>query len=164
MDRVDIITTTFGKALGGAIGGCISARQEIVDLLRQRARPYLFSNALMPAVVNATMKAIDLLSTTERRDRLESMSTWWRQSLIDAGFELKEGNTPIVPIMLYDAKIAQAFSQKLYEKGVYAMGFFYPVVPQGQARIRTQISASHTPEILQEALDIFIAVRDELNQ
>lgn len=159
MDKVDIITTTFGKALGGATGGCVSARKEIVDLLRQRGRPYLFSNALMPAVVNATLKAIDLLTeSTKRRDKLESLTTFWRKGLEEAGFDLKEGNTPIVPIMLYNARLAQNFSKDLYEEGVFAIGFFYPVVPKGEARIRTQMSAALDQDQLEKALQAFVKV------
>lgn len=158
-NKVDIITTTFGKALGGATGGCIAAKKEIVALLKQRARPYLFSNSVMPAVVTATLKVLDLLSaSTARRDHLEKMTAFWRKGLTDAGFELKPGNTPIVPVMLYDAKLAQEFSRDLYDGGVFAVGFFYPVVAKGQARIRTQISAAHTQTELEKALATFIAV------
>lgn len=157
LDKVDIITTTFGKALGGASGGCIAAHKEIVELLKQRARPYLFSNSLMPAIVMATLKVLDLLSqTTERRDKLEGLTQFWREGLADAGFELKSGNTPIVPIMLHDEGLAQNFSRELFTRGVFAVGFFYPVVPKGQARIRTQISAGHEKKQLEQALDIFI--------
>jgi glycine C-acetyltransferase len=159
MDKIDIITTTFGKALGGATGGCISGRKEIVELLKQRARPYLFSNALMPAVVNSTLKVLELLSkSTKRRDKLENLTKFWRESLKEAGFDLKEGNTPIVPIMLYDAKLAQTISKDLYEEGVFAVGFFYPVVPKGEARIRTQMSASLSIQDLKKAVDVFIKV------
>ncbi len=159
MDKVDIITTTFGKALGGATGGCVAGRKEIVELMKQRGRPYLFSNSLMPAVVYATLKVIDLLSETgERRERLMQLTQFWRKSLLSAGFDVKAGNTPIVPIMLYDAKLAQAFSRDLGEKGVYAIGFFYPVVAQGQARIRTQLSAALAQEDLEKALDVFVAI------
>ena len=163
MDKVDIITTTFGKALGGATGGVVAARKEIVAILKQRARPYLFSNALMPAVVAATIKVLGILSqTTERRDKLETLTNSWRQSLTEAGFDLKPGNTPIVPIMLYDAKIAQQFSRRLFEEGIFAVGFFYPVVPQGQARIRTQISAALEPADLEKAVAAFTKVGKEL--
>lgn len=159
MDKVDIITTTFGKALGGATGGCISGRKEIIELLKQRARPYLFSNSLMPGVVAATLKVVDILSSsTERRDTLESNTKFWRESLTKAGFDLKPGNTPIIPIMLYDAKLAQSFSKDLYNEGVFAVGFFYPVVAKGQARIRTQMSAALTKEDLNKALDVFIKI------
>lgn len=159
MDRVDIITTTLGKALGGATGGCVSGKREIVEMMKQRARPYLFSNALMPAVVQASLKVLDILeSSTERRDKLEILTTQWRQWLTEVGFDLKPGNTPIVPVMLYDAKVAQAFSKDLYNEGVFAVGFFYPVVPQGQARIRTQISASLDLTLLEKARDAFVSV------
>jgi glycine C-acetyltransferase len=162
MDKVDIITTTFGKALGGATGGCIAARAEIVALLKQRGRPYLFSNALMPAVTSATNKVLDILSeTTERRDKLERLTTFWRKSLAEAGFDLKPGNTPIVPIMLYDAKVAQEFSRRLFTEGVFAVGFFYPVVPKGEARIRTQISAALEIVDLEKALAAFIKVNKD---
>jgi glycine C-acetyltransferase len=163
MDKVDIITTTLGKALGGATGGCVAAKKEIVDLLKQRGRPYLFSNALMPAVVYGSLKVIELLSsTTERRDKLESLTTYWREALAAAGFDLKTGNTPIVPIMLYNAKLAQKFSRMLYEQGVYAVGFFYPVVAKGQARIRTQISAALEKDHLDRALKSFTDIGGEL--
>ncbi|MGA1740443.1 MAG: glycine C-acetyltransferase, partial [Methylophilaceae bacterium] len=155
-DKVDIITTTFGKALGGAMGGSISGPKEIIQLLRQKARPYLFSNALMPAIVAGTIRALDLVQeANEDREHLIAMSSWWKNELVAAGFDIKEGSTPIVPIMLYDSKLAQSFSKKLFEYGVYAVGFFFPVVPKDQARIRTQISSSHTKEQLQEALEIF---------
>ena len=162
-DKVDIITTTFGKALGGAMGGSISGPKEIIQLLRQKARPYLFSNALMPAIVAGTIRALDLVQdANEDREHLMAMSSWWKNELVSAGFDIKEGNTPIVPIMLYDSKLAQSFSKKLFEYGVYAVGFFFPVVPKNQARIRTQISSSHTKEQLQEALKIFKKVKTEL--
>ena len=164
MQDIDIITTTFGKALGGATGGCISAKKEIVDLLRQKARPYLFSNSVMPAVVNATIKVIDLLNKdTSARDILEKNSLYWRNSLIDLGFDIKEGNTPIVPIMLYDAVLAQNFSKALYDEGVLAIGFFFPVVAKGQARIRTQISAGLERSDIDKALNIFKKVGKSLN-
>jgi len=162
-DKVDIITTTFGKALGGAMGGSISGPKEIIQLLRQKARPYLFSNALMPAIVAGTIRAIELVQEADKdREHLIAMSSWWKNELIAAGFDIKEGNTPIVPIMLYDSKLAQSFSKKLFEYSVYAVGFFFPVVPKDQARIRTQISASHTKEQLQQALEIFKKVKKEL--
>jgi glycine C-acetyltransferase len=162
IDKVDIITTTFGKALGGAMGGSISGPKEIIQLLRQKARPYLFSNALMPAIVAGTIRALDLVQEANKdREHLIAMSSWWKNELLAAGFDIKEGNTPIVPIMLYDSKLAQSFSKKLFEYGVYAVGFFFPVVPKDQARIRTQISASHTTEQLQEALEIFKKVKTE---
>ena len=163
MDRVDIITTTLGKALGGATGGCISGRKEMIELLKQRGRPYLFSNALMPAVVMASLKVLELLSqSTERRDHLERMTEFWRAGLEEAGFTLKPGNTPIIPVMLGDASLSQQFSRELYQEGVFAVGFFYPVVPKGEARIRTQISASHTQVQLERALDAFVRVGRKL--
>jgi len=162
-DKVDIITTTFGKALGGAMGGSISGPKEIIQLLRQKARPYLFSNALMPAIVAGTIRALDLVQEANKdREHLIAVSSWWKNELSAAGFDIKEGNTPIVPIMLYDSKLAQSFSKRLFDYGVYAVGFFFPVVPKDQARIRTQISASHTTEQLQEALEIFKKVKTEL--
>jgi len=162
-EKVDIITTTFGKALGGAMGGSISGPKEIIELLRQKARPYLFSNALMPAIVAGTLQALQLVENahTERK-HLNEMSNYWKQGLVNSGFDIKEGSTPIVPIMLYDAKISQKFSKKLFEHGIYAVGFFFPVVPKEQARIRTQISANHTKKQLQNALDVFIQVKKEL--
>ena len=157
--RIDIITTTFGKALGGASGGCVSGRRELVEMCRQRARPYLFSNTIAPVVVAGVIKVMEILSgSTERRDKLERNSAMWRKGLTDAGFILKEGDTPIVPVMLFNAKLAQDFSKTLYDEGVYAMGFFFPVVPQGQARIRTQLSAGHETHHLNKALDAFVRV------
>lgn len=159
MDKVDIITTTFGKALGGASGGCVSGRQELIDLLRQRGRPYLFSNTLAPTITMATMKVLDILeASTERRDKLEQNMKWWRNALTEAGFIIVKGDSPIVPIMFYDAKLAQAFSKDLYDEGVYAVGFFFPVVPQGQARIRTQLSAAHEMSHLERALEVFVKI------
>ena len=163
IDKVDIITTTFGKALGGAMGGSISGPKEIIQLLRQKARPYLFSNALMPAIVAGTIRALDLVQEANKdREHLIAVSSWWKNELLAAGFDIKKGNTPIVPIMLYDSKLAQSFSKRLFDYGVYAVGFFFPVVPKDQARIRTQISASHTEEQLQQALEIFKKVKTEL--
>ncbi len=162
MGRVDIITGTFGKALGGAGGGYTSARKEIIELLRQRSRPYLFSNSLSPAIVGAALKAIDLLETLP--DALLSLrenTAWYRQALTDAGFAIKPGEHPIVPIMLGDARLAQEMSARMLEKGVYVVGFFYPVVPQGQARIRTQVSAAHTREDLAFAVKCFREVSDQ---
>ena len=159
MGKVDIITTTFGKGLGGASGGCVSGRKEIVELCRQKARPYLFSNTIAPPVVAGVIKVLELLSdTTERRDKLEQNSIWWRKSLAEAGFILQPGDTPIVPVMLFNAKLSQDFARDLYEEGVYAIGFFFPVVPQGKARIRTQISAAHEMHHLEKALDAFIKI------
>lgn len=163
MDKVDIITTTFGKALGGANGGCVAGKKEIADLMKQRGRPYLFSNAVPPPVAAASIRVLEILSqTTERRDKLEQLTAYWRKGLTELGFDLKEGNTPIVPVMLYNAKLAQSFSKELYEEGVYAVGFFFPVVPMGQARIRTQISAAHEKEHLDFALEAFRKVGERL--
>jgi glycine C-acetyltransferase len=157
--KIDIITTTFGKALGGASGGCVSGRKEIVQMCRQKARPYLFSNTISPVIVSGVLKVFDILSaSTERRDKLEKNAVWWRRGLTEAGFVLKEGNSPIVPVMLFNAKLSQDFSKDLYNEGIYAIGFFFPVVPNGQARIRTQISAGHELHHLEKALDAFIKV------
>ncbi|NPV83311.1 MAG: glycine C-acetyltransferase [Candidatus Aminicenantes bacterium] len=159
MGKIDIITTTFGKALGGATGGCVSGRREIVEMCRQRARPYLFSNTIAPVIIVGILKVLEILSaTTERRDKLEKNTEYWRKGLKEAGFILKEGDTPIVPVMLFNARLAQEFSKALYEEGIYAIGFFFPVVPQGQARIRTQISAAHEIHHLDRALEAFIKV------
>jgi len=156
MGQVDVITTTFGKALGGASGGCVSGRKEIVEMCRQKARPYLFSNTIAPVVVSGVLRVLDILSaSTERRDKLETNTAYWRKGLTEAGFVLKEGDTPIVPVMLFNAKLAQDFSRDLYAEGIYAIGFFFPVVPNGQARIRTQISAGHEIHHLDKALDAF---------
>ncbi|MDZ7340125.1 MAG: glycine C-acetyltransferase [candidate division KSB1 bacterium] len=162
--KIDIITTTFGKALGGASGGCVSGRREIVELCRQRARPYLFSNTVAPVIVSGILKVLEILSqTTERRDKLERNAAYWRKGLSEAGFILKEGDTPIVPVMLFNAKLSQDFSRDLYAEGIYAIGFFFPVVPKGQARIRTQISAGHEQHHLDKALDAFIKVGKKYN-
>ena len=159
MGKIDIITTTFGKALGGASGGCVSGRKEIVAMCRQKARPYLFSNTIAPVIVSGVLKVFDILSaSTARRDKLEKNAAFWRAGLTDAGFILKEGNTPIVPVMLFNAKLSQDFSKDLYNEGIYAIGFFFPVVPNGQARIRTQISAGHEMHHLETALEKFIKV------
>ena len=163
MGRVDIITGTLGKALGGASGGYTSARQEIVDLLRQRSRPYLFSNTVAPSIVAASMKVLEMLSsTTELRDKLESNTKYFRGEIKKAGFEIKEGTHPIVPIMLGDAVLSQKMAARLLEKGVYVIGFFYPVVPKGTARIRVQISAAHSKEDLDFAVEKFKEVKIEL--
>jgi glycine C-acetyltransferase len=156
LGKIDIITTTFGKALGGASGGCVSGRKELVEICRQKARPYLFSNTSAPVVVSGVLKVLDILSrSTERRDKLEKNTEYWRKGLTEAGFILKEGDTPIVPVMLFNAKLAQDVSRDLYEEGIYAIGFFFPVVSKGQARIRTQISAGHEIHHLDKALDAF---------
>jgi glycine C-acetyltransferase len=157
--KVDIITTTFGKALGGASGGCVSGRSEIVEMCRQRARPYLFSNAMAPVIIYGVLKALEILKrNTELRDKLEENARYWRKGLTEAGFILKKGDTPIVPVMLFNAKLAQDFSRDLYEEGIYAIGFFFPVVPKGQARIRTQLSAGHEKHHLDKALEAFIKI------
>ncbi|MRR08969.1 glycine C-acetyltransferase [bacterium] len=162
MGRVDIITTTFGKALGGAAGGSVSGPKEIAEMCRQRARPYLFSNTMPPAVVAGSLKVLELLSkSTDRRDKLEKNTKYWREGLTKAGFDLKQGDTPIVPVMLYNAKLAQDVARDLYHEGIYVTGFFFPVVAQGQARIRTQISAGHEPEHLDKALAAFTKVGDK---
>jgi glycine C-acetyltransferase len=159
LGKIDVITTTFGKALGGASGGCVSGRAELVEMCRQRARPYLFSNTIAPVVVSGVLKVMELVSkNTERRDKLEKNAAYWRKGLTEAGFVLKDGDTPIVPVMLFNAKLAQDFSRALYEEGIYAIGFFFPVVPQSQARIRTQISAGHEIHHLDRALEAFTKV------
>jgi glycine C-acetyltransferase len=164
MGKVDILTTTFGKALGGASGGCVSGRKEIVEMCRQKARPYLFSNTIAPVVVSGVLRVLDILSeSTERRDKLESNAAYWRKGLTEAGFVLKPGDTPIVPVMLFNAKLSQDFSRDLYDEGIYAIGFFFPVVPNGQARIRTQISAGHEIHHLDKALEAFIKVGKKYN-
>jgi len=164
MDRVDIITGTLGKALGGASGGFTSAKKEIVELLRQRSRPYLFSNTLAPSITGASIAVLDMLSeTTELRDKLEDNTSYFREQMTKAGFDIKPGDHPITPIMLYDAKLSQVFAEKLLEKGIYVIGFYYPVVPKGQARIRVQISAVHEKEHLDRAIEAFTQVGKELN-
>ncbi|MCP5052681.1 MAG: glycine C-acetyltransferase [bacterium] len=164
MGKIDIITTTLGKALGGASGGCVSGRREIVEMCRQRARPYLFSNTIAPVVVEGALSVLDLISgSTERRDKLEMNTTFWRKGLTEAGFVIKEGETPIVPVMFFNAKLSQDFAKDLYEDGIYAIGFFFPVVAKGQARIRTQLSAAHEMHHLEKALDAFIKVGRKYN-
>ena len=163
LGRIDIITGTYGKALGGASGGFTAARKEIVDLLRQRSRPYLFSNTLAPAIVGASLKVLDMLeSSTALRDKLEDNTRYFREAMTEAGFDILPGEHPIVPIMLYDAKLAQAFAARLLDEGIYVIGFFYPVVPQGKARIRVQISASHEQEHLEKAVAAFTKIGQEL--
>jgi glycine C-acetyltransferase len=163
MDRVDIITSTLGKALGGAMGGFTSGKKEIIDMLRQRSRPYLFSNSLAPAIVGAASKVIDLLSaTSDLRDKLEENTKYFRAKMTDAGFDIKKGIHPIVPVMLYDAKLAQQISEKLLAEGIYVIGFFFPVVAKGQARIRVQISAAHSRENLDKAIAAFTKIGKEL--
>ena len=163
VERVDIVTGTLGKALGGASGGYTSARQEIVDLLRQRSRPYLFSNSLAPAIVVASIRAIELLAAdTELRDRLQANTRFFRAQIAEAGFEVLPGEHPIVPIMLGDAALANRFADRMLEKGIYVVGFSYPVVPRGKARIRTQISAAHSRKDLELAVDRFAETKAEL--
>jgi glycine C-acetyltransferase len=161
--RVDIITGTLGKALGGALGGFTTGRKEIIELLRQRSRPYLFSNALPPSVVGASIAVFDMLSqTTELRDKLEANTFYFRKAITEAGFDIKPGTHPIVPIMLYDAPLAQQFAAELLTEGIYVIGFFYPVVPQGQARIRVQLSAAHEQYHLEKAVTAFIKIGKKL--
>lgn len=163
MDRVDIITGTLGKALGGASGGFTSGRKEIIELLRQRSRPYLFSNTLAPSIVGASIEVFDMLSeTTMLRDKLEQNTKYFRSAMTKVGFDIKEGEHPIVPIMLYEAPLAQEFASRLLERGIYVIGFFYPVVAKGQARIRVQISAAHDVEHLDKCIEAFAAVGEEL--
>lgn len=159
IDRVDIITGTLGKALGGASGGFTSGKKEIIDMLRQRSRPYLFSNTLAPAITGASVAVLDLLSeTTDLRDKLERNTTYFRTKMTEAGFDIKEGVHPIVPVMLYDAKLAQEFAAKMLEEGIYVIGFYYPVVGQGKARIRVQLSAAHEQHHLDKAITAFTKV------
>ncbi|MEO6001007.1 MAG: glycine C-acetyltransferase [Chitinophagaceae bacterium] len=163
MGKIDIITGTLGKALGGASGGFTSGRKEIIELLRQRSRPYLFSNTLAPAIVGASIVVLNMLTeSTELRDKLEYNTQFFRNKMTGAGFDIKPGDHPIVPIMLYDAVIAQQFAAKLLEEGVYVIGFFFPVVPKGQARIRVQISAAHEQRHLDKAVEAFVKVGKQL--
>ena len=163
MGRVDIITGTLGKALGGAMGGFTTGRKEIVEMLRQRSRPYLFSNTLAPAIVGASLRVLELLTeSTALRDQLEENTTYFREQMTAAGFDITPGQHPIVPVMLYDAKLAQEFAARMLQEGIYVVGFYYPVVPQGKARIRVQLSAAHTREHLDKAIAAFIAVGKEL--
>lgn len=163
MDRIDIITGTMGKALGGASGGFTSGKKEIIEMLRQRSRPYLFSNSLAPSIVGATIAVLDMLSeTTALRDKLEENTLYFRKRMTEAGFDIKPGTHPIAPLMLYDAVVAQNFAARMLEEGIYVIGFFYPVVAKGQARIRVQISAAHDRHHLDTAIDAFIKVGREL--
>jgi glycine C-acetyltransferase len=163
MGKIDIITGTLGKALGGASGGFTSGRKEIIDMLRQKSRPYLFSNTLAPSIVGASIAVLDMLTeTTELRDRLEYNTTYFRKKMTEAGFDIKPGDHPIVPIMLYDAVLAQKMAARLLEEGIYVIGFFYPVVAKGQARIRVQLSAAHRQEHLDKAIAAFIKIGKEL--
>ncbi|MFS4445898.1 glycine C-acetyltransferase [Maribacter sp. 2307UL18-2] len=164
MDRVDIITGTLGKALGGAMGGYTTGKKEIIALLRQRSRPYLFSNSLAPAIVGASIKVFDMLENdTTLRDQLEANTTYFKNGMKKAGFDIVDGDSAIVPVMLYDAKLSQQMANMLLEKGIYVIGFFYPVVPKGKARIRVQLSAAHQTEHLDKAIDAFIEVGRQLN-
>jgi glycine C-acetyltransferase len=164
MDRVDIITGTLGKALGGAMGGYTTGKKEIIEMLRQRSRPYLFSNSLAPSIVGASIKVFEILSsTTVLRDKLEQNTLYFKEKIRSAGFDIKTGDSPIVPIMLYDAALSQKFAELLLKEGVYVVGFFFPVVARGQARIRTQISAAHSISDLDKAIAAFIKVGKELN-
>ncbi|MFT5724043.1 MAG: glycine C-acetyltransferase [Bacteroidia bacterium] len=161
--KIDIITGTLGKALGGASGGFTSGRKEIIDMLRQRSRPYLFSNTVAPSIVGASIEVLDMLSeATDLRDKLEDNTTYFRSKMTEAGFDMKPGTHPIVPIMLYDAKLSQVFAEKLLEEGIYVIGFYFPVVPQGQARIRVQVSAGHDRQHLDKAINAFIKIGKEL--
>lgn len=163
LGRIDIITGTLGKALGGASGGFTSGRKEIIDLLRQKSRPYLFSNSLAPSIVGASIAVLDMLrETTELRDKLEQNTKYFRSKMTEAGFDIKEGEHPIVPIMLYDAVLAATFATRLLEEGIYVTGFFFPVVPKGQARIRVQLSAAHEQHHLDKAIEAFTRIGKEL--
>jgi glycine C-acetyltransferase len=163
MGRIDIITGTLGKALGGASGGFTSGRKEIIDILRQRSRPYLFSNTLAPSITGASIAVLDMLSeTTTLRDKLESNTRYFREKMTEAGFDIKNGEHPIVPIMLYDSVLAAKFADALLQEGIYVIGFFFPVVPKGQARIRVQISAAHEQEHLDKAINAFTRIGKEL--
>nr|MBC7611922.1 glycine C-acetyltransferase [Pseudopedobacter sp.] len=163
MGRVDIITGTLGKALGGASGGFTAGPKEVVDILRQRSRPYLFSNTLAPSIVGASIAVLDMLTeTTELRDKLESNTKYFREKMTEAGFDIKTGIHPIVPVMLYDAQLSQDFAARMLEEGIYVIGFYYPVVPQGKARIRVQMSAAHDQHHLDKAISAFIKVGKEL--
>jgi glycine C-acetyltransferase len=159
MDKIDIITGTLGKALGGASGGFTSGRKEIIELLRQRSRPYLFSNTLAPAITGASIAVLDMLQeTTQLRDKLESNTKYFRQKMTDAGFDIKPGIHPIVPVMLYEATLAQEFAAKMLDEGIYVIGFYFPVVAKGKARIRVQMSAAHEVEHLDKAIAAFTKV------
>jgi glycine C-acetyltransferase len=163
VDRIDIITGTFGKALGGAMGGFTSARQELVETLRQKSRPYLFSNSLAPTIAATSLHVLKQLSTSHAlRDQLEKNTQYFRQQMQSLGFSIKPGTHPIVPVMLFDAEVAQRFAARLYELGILVTGFFYPVVPMGQARVRVQISAAHTTDVLNTAVQAFAQAGREL--
>ena len=164
MGRVDIITGTLGKALGGAMGGYTTAKKEIIEILRQRSRPYLFSNSLAPAIVGASIKVFELLEKdTSLRDKLESNTNYFKDGMKNAGFDIIDGDSAIVPVMLYDAKLSQKMADELLKKGIYVIGFFFPVVPKDKARIRVQLSAAHTIEHLDKAISAFVEVGRMLN-
>jgi len=164
MGRIDIITGTLGKALGGASGGFTSGRKEIIELLRQRSRPYLFSNTLAPSITGASIAVLNMLSeTTELRDKLETNTKYFRTKMTEAGFDIKAGEHPIVPIMLYEAMVAQNFAAELLNEGIYVIGFFFPVVPKGQARIRVQLSAAHEQKHLDKAINAFTKIGKKLS-
>ena len=164
LNKIDIITGTLGKALGGAMGGYTTGKKEIIELLRQRSRPYLFSNSLAPALVGASIKVFDLISNdTQLRDQLENNTNYFKKGMKNAGFEIVEGDSAIVPVMLYDAKLSQTMANLLLDEGIYVIGFFYPVVPKGKARIRVQLSASHNKEHLDKAIRAFVKIGKKLN-
>ena len=164
LDRIDIITGTLGKAFGGAMGGYTTAKKEIIEILRQRSRPYLFSNSLAPAIVGASIKVFDMLENdTKLRDKLEWNTNYFKKAMKEAGFDIVDGDSAIVPVMLYDAKLSQKMADKLLEEGIYVIGFFYPVVPKEKARIRVQLSAAHDQEHLDKAIEAFIKIGKELN-
>jgi glycine C-acetyltransferase len=163
MGKIDIITGTLGKALGGAMGGYTTGRKAIIDMLRQRSRPYLFSNSLAPAIVGASLEVFKMLEeSTELRDKLEANVKYFKKGILDAGFDIKDGEAAIVPIMLYDAKLSQVMADELLKEGIYVIGFFFPVVPKGQARIRVQLSAAHSREQLDHAIAAFTKVGKRL--
>jgi glycine C-acetyltransferase len=163
MDRVDIITGTLGKALGGALGGYTSGKKEIIDMLRQRSRPYLFSNSLAPSIIGAALEIFDMLTeSTELRDKVISNAEYFKGKIVEAGFDIKPTESAIVALMLYDAKLSQEFAARLLEEGIYVIGFYYPVVPKGQARIRIQLSAAHEQHHLDKAIAAFIKIGKEL--
>ncbi len=163
MGRIDIITGTLGKALGGAMGGYTTGKKEIIELLRQRSRPYLFSNSLAPAIVGASIKVFDMLANdTSLRDKLEANTNYFKKGMMEAGFDIVEGDSAIVPVMLYDAKLSQTMADLLLEEGIYVIGFFYPVVPKEKARIRVQLSAAHEREHLDKAINAFVKIGKKL--
>jgi glycine C-acetyltransferase len=163
MGRIDIITGTLGKAMGGAMGGYTTGKKEIIEMLRQRSRPYLFSNSLAPAIVGASIKVFDMLTNdTSLRDKLMENTAYFKKGMKEAGFDIIDGDSAIVPVMLYDAKLSQTMADMLLEEGIYVIGFFYPVVPKGKARIRVQLSAAHEKEHLDKAINAFVKVGEKL--